>query len=103
MPRKEPTHLSPKDVAPHASRWNRSELEEMRAIIEAMLESSTPPDPQTDVTQAEANKRGKRGGSYIEEKRINGSGPYQYLRYWLSGQRKSVYLGKLEENLGDEL
>jgi hypothetical protein len=103
MPRKQRTHLSPKDVALHASRWNRTELEEMRAIIEAMLESSTPQSPHTEVAPAEGNQRGKRGGSYIEEKRINGSGPYRYLRYWLSGKRKSVYLGKLEEILGDEL
>jgi len=103
MPRKQRTHLSPKDVALHASRWNRAELEEMRAIIEAMLESSTPPDPQTEVTPAEGNQRGRRGGSYIEEKMINGSGPYRYLRYWLSGKRKSVYIGKLEDIFLDEL
>ncbi len=32
MPRKQQTNLSPKDVAPHAFKWNRNELEEMIAV-----------------------------------------------------------------------
>jgi hypothetical protein len=34
---------------------------------------------------------------YVEEKFINGCGPYQYLRYWDGKTHKSVYLGKVEE------
>lgn len=30
----------------------------------------------------------------IEEKMINGCGPYKYLRYWSGGRHRSVYLGK---------
>jgi putative SOS response-associated peptidase YedK len=32
----------------------------------------------------------------IEEKFINGCGPYQYLRYWDGKIHKSVYLGKVK-------
>jgi hypothetical protein len=33
---------------------------------------------------------------YVEEKFINGCGPYRYLRYWDGKTHKSVYLGKAE-------
>ncbi len=35
---------------------------------------------------------------YIEEKFINGCGPYRYLRYWDGKTHKSVYLGKEKDN-----
>jgi hypothetical protein len=95
MPRKQPTRLIPKDVAFHAYQWNRGELEEMRAIIDAMLEADTVPEPETEAENAGDSKpRGTRGGGYFEDKMINGCGPYRYLRYWLCGKRKSVYVGK---------
>jgi hypothetical protein len=97
MPRKQPTHFRPKDVAPHAYKWNRAELEEMRAIIDALLQANTPPEPEAEAIPAgDSHPRGKRGGGYFEDKRINGCGPYRYLRYWLCGTRKSVYVGKKE-------
>jgi hypothetical protein len=34
---------------------------------------------------------------YVEEKMVNGCGPYRYLRYWDGKTHKSVYLGKKEE------
>jgi hypothetical protein len=96
MPRKQPNRLSPKDVAPHAYQWNRAELEEMRAMIDALLEASQP-EPQTKAVPAyNSQSRGTRGGRYFEDKMINGCGPYRYLRFWLSGKRKSVYVGKIE-------
>lgn len=77
--------LSPKDVAPHAYQWNRHELEEMRAIIDALLEASEAvPETETEAVPAgdsQRGKRGKRGGGYFEDKMINGCGPYRYLRY----------------------
>jgi hypothetical protein len=93
---KSPTtsRLSPKDVAPHASHWTTAELEEMKAIVDGLLsasESDTSPAGNTSNTLL---LEGRRGGSYIESKLINGSGPYRYLRYWHAGKRKSVYLGK---------
>jgi hypothetical protein len=35
---------------------------------------------------------------YIEEKFINGCGPYRYLRYWDGKTHKSVYLGKEKDD-----
>jgi hypothetical protein len=35
---------------------------------------------------------------YIEEKFINGCGPYRYLRYWDGKIHRSVYLGKAERD-----
>jgi hypothetical protein len=94
MPRRQLTRLRPKDVAPHAYQWNRAELEEMRAIIDALLEASSPEPETSPVPAGDSQPRGKRGGGYFEDKMINGCGPYRYLRYWLSGKRKSVYVGK---------
>jgi hypothetical protein len=94
MPRKQPTRLIPKDVAPHAYQWNHAELEEMRAIIDALLEASSPEPETSPVPAGDSQPHGTRGGGYFEDKMINGCGPYQYLRYWLCGKRKSVYVGK---------
>jgi hypothetical protein len=55
MPRKQPTRLSPKEVAPHAYQWNRAELEEMRAIIDALLQAHTPPEPEAEAMPAGAS------------------------------------------------
>jgi hypothetical protein len=96
MPRKHQTRLSPKDVALHAYQWNRAELAEMRAIVDALMEASQPePEPEA-VPAGNSHSRGTRGGGYFEDKMINGCGPYRYLRFWLSGKRKSVYVGKIE-------
>jgi hypothetical protein len=35
---------------------------------------------------------------YIEEKFINGCGPYRYLRYWDGKTHRSVYLGKAKSD-----
>ncbi|MGB8700211.1 MAG: hypothetical protein WCD18_12405 [Thermosynechococcaceae cyanobacterium] len=44
---------------------------------------------RTDAQGKPLNQEG-----YIEEKTINGCGPYRYLRYWDGKTHKSVYLGK---------
>jgi hypothetical protein len=50
-------------------------------------------------TEVGTDKYGKplNQEGYVEEKFINGSGPYRYLRYWEGQTHKSVYLGKEEE------
>lgn len=96
MPRKQPTHLTPKDVASHAYQWSRTELVEMKAIIDALLEAC---DPESEAKQEPVEGKqqwGKRGGAYFEDKVVNGCGPYRYLRYWQAGKRKSLYVGKAE-------
>jgi hypothetical protein len=96
MPRKAQTRITPKDVATHAYQWNRSELEEMQAIINALLEASEP-EPEASPEPADCKQQqGKRGGAYFEDKLVNGCGPYRYLRFWQSGKRKSVYVGRVE-------
>ncbi len=60
-------------------------------MIDGLLAAS---DSDPTPEHSTALLQGKRGGSYIESKLINGSGPYRYLRYWHQGHRKSVYLGK---------
>ncbi len=71
MPRKQPTHLCPKDVASHAYKWNRAELEEMRAIVDALMEASKPEPQAEEVPAGNSQSRGTRGGGYFEEKMIN--------------------------------
>lgn len=85
------THeITPIDVARIAfSSWNPEQLEEMAAIIDG-LRASVGAAPKTEFQQQRL-----RGGGYIELKMINGCGPYQYLRYWHQGKRKSVYVGKV--------
>lgn len=86
MPRKTKTHLlTPIDVALSASSWDSEQLEEMAAIIDGLRSVVTLHTQQQD-------SRGE--GGYVEQKIINGCGPYRYLRYWHQGKRKSVYLGK---------
>lgn len=44
------------------------------------------------LSGAEQVRRPKRG--HVEEKMINGCGPYLYLRHWRGGKLRSTYLGK---------
>ncbi|MBD2047285.1 hypothetical protein H6F78_17080 [Coleofasciculus sp. FACHB-64] len=99
MRRKHSSDFSPKDVAPHAAKWSRDELEQMKAIIEGLLQATESTSELVEEVALTNPNRGHKSGSgtgYFEEKMINGCGPYRYLRYWREGQRKSVYVGKVE-------
>ncbi|MBD1838903.1 hypothetical protein [Coleofasciculus sp. FACHB-501] len=97
MPRKKTSDFSPQQVAPHAAKWNRDELEEMKAIIDGLLQAMEPtPEPMEEAALPNQDRGCKGGIGYLEEKIINGCGPYRYLRYWRAGKRKSVYVGKVE-------
>ncbi len=98
MSKKPSTRLTPIDVAPHAYNWNREELEEMKSIIEGLL-AATESNPLLPCERSSSSReRGRpKGAGYFEDKRVNGCGPYRYLRYWRSGKRKSIYVGKVEE------
>jgi hypothetical protein len=50
---------------------------------------SSTPDPSPVKRTGEGGK-----GTWIEEKVINGCGPYLYLRWVEGGKRRSRYLGK---------
>jgi len=91
------SQITPKDVAPHAYLWNSDQLNEMLAIINGLLDAQGT-QYNGDVAKVPKNKRGQPAGSgYFESKLIRGYGPYLYLRYWQSGHRRSVYLGKANE------
>ena len=74
-------------------------------IAQGLLESYPKPEatPESSPTRLDGSPVGKRGGAgRVEEKMINGCGPYRYLRYWgvtESGKRilKSTYLGKVSK------
>jgi hypothetical protein len=79
--------------------WN--ELLDARSIIDALIESKSPPsqdEQQPSLTSSTASSR-RRG--HIELKMIpdkksgKAYGPYRYLRYRSGGKLRSAYLGKL--------
>jgi hypothetical protein len=90
--------LSPAQaLAPTLTTWENKDLQELSAIVTALLETEDQAtESPSDVPISKPRRRPSKGG-YIELKYIprNGKryGPYRYLRYYLNGIRKSVYLG----------
>ena len=90
--------LSPAQaLAPTLTTWKNEDLQELSAIVTALLETQDKvTEPPADVPISKPRGRPSKGG-YIELKYIprNGKryGPYRYLRYYINGIRKSVYLG----------
>ncbi|HEY5138183.1 MAG TPA: hypothetical protein VIJ25_02525 [Methylococcales bacterium] len=90
--------LSPAQaLAPTFATWKQKDLQELSAIVNALLESQDQAtEPPSEVPVSKPRGRPSKGG-YVELKYIprNGKryGPYRYLRYYLNGIRKSVYLG----------
>jgi hypothetical protein len=75
----------------------KKELQELSAIVTALLETEDQATESLAEVQAPKLRGRPSKGGYIELKYIprNGKryGPYRYLRYYLNGIRKSVYLG----------
>ena len=102
MPRRKANPGRPQALAPQLSKWTQAELHELMAIAQGLLESypKSEDTPEPVPTRLDGSPVGKRGGAgRVEEKMINGCGPYRYLRYWRvteTGKRtlKSTYLGK---------
>jgi hypothetical protein len=76
------------------------ELEELKAGIDALgaieqakqqVKASKYEVPEVDEHGKPSNQRG-----YVEEKMINGCGPYRYLRFWSGKKHRSVYLAKAQ-------
>jgi hypothetical protein len=59
-----------------------ADLQSLRAGLDAL---------ECDEYGKPVNQQG-----YIEDKWINGCGPYRYLRYWDGGVHRSIYLGKAD-------
>lgn len=77
---------------------DRGELEELQVIVAAYLAALTEDKDEDQVETGDAlahNGRAARG--HVEEKTINGCGPYLYLRYWQGKTLKSKYIGKKKE------
>ena len=79
---------------------SRPELEDLGDMVTALLDAQEVEEEgptYTSTTGKAVTVNGKRGArGHIEEKVINGFGPYLYLRYWHGGHLKSKYLGKKE-------
>ncbi len=79
-------------------RMTKQELLELLAAVQARLAEL---EAQAQEAQAEARYEAASGPAgearakgHIEWKKVNGCGPYAYLRWWEGGKLKSKYLGK---------
>jgi len=80
-------------VTSHLGQLNRVELEELSEMVAALLAVTEPEEEDEDQGDNEKPTRPDARG-HIEEKMINGCGPYLYLRYWQGKTLKSKYIGK---------
>lgn len=87
-------------VTSNMSKLNRAELENVADLVAAMLaELEETPEETAPSGQAAAGgpkSKGSKGGSWLEERTINGCGPYVYKRWREGGRKHSEYVGKLE-------
>lgn len=81
-------------VTSHLGQLSRVELEELGEMVAALLAVTASEEEEDRVTGNgdKPTKTAARG--HIEEKMINGCGPYLYLRYWQGKTLKSKYIGK---------
>jgi hypothetical protein len=68
-----------------------SQVDELADAVQEVLDS-TPRTPG----QRSGKAKGRRGdgGEWIDERMINGCGPYYYRRWIENGKKRSEYLGK---------
>jgi hypothetical protein len=88
MPRRHTKSEAVERLLKQATVLSQAELKALVNGLQVLIE----PEDRRD----EYGKPAKQEG-YIEEKFINGCGPYRYLRYWDGKIHKSVYLGRKEE------
>ena len=81
-------------ITSHLGQLSRVELEELGEMVAALL-AVTAPEEEEDRVAGNGDKPTKTAArGHIEEKMINGFGPYLYLRYWQGKMLKSKYIGK---------
>lgn len=85
------------EVTSRLGQLDRSELEELQDIVARFLAALDPEEETVDEELEEVKTNGRVAKGHIEEKTINGYGPYLYLRYWQGKTLKSKYLGKKKE------
>lgn len=97
-------------LAAQAIHLSANERLELIAILEALNQAEDDLKPAASRSEqatysssrkVQALQRvGIRGGKgSFEDKYIRGYGPYRYLRYWYGKTHKSVYLGKVDDQL----
>jgi hypothetical protein len=96
-------------IIPVAVKLSQPDRLELIAILQALQEAEAGGNEEKGslgsireaarekVKEEALNRRGIRGGiGSLEDKIINGCGPYRYLRYWYGKTHKSIYLGRVE-------
>ncbi|HEY9824362.1 MAG TPA: hypothetical protein V6D19_02875 [Stenomitos sp.] len=91
MPRRRSQSDAVSQLLKQAAELSQSERVALISGLQALIK----PEDERDEYGKPVNQEG-----YIEEKFINGCGPYRYLRYWDGKTHKSVYIGKKEEEQG---
>ncbi len=82
-------------VTSNLGQLSRVELEELGEMVAALLAFTTTEKQDDDQVNGNGEKPPKTAArGHIEEKVINGCGPYLYLRYWQGKTLKSKYIGK---------
>ncbi|ESA37731.1 hypothetical protein N836_35760 [Leptolyngbya sp. Heron Island J] len=94
------TGVTPEDIVKKIADWDRQDIEalvehlrgllstaEIRQSLEELLERKVEPSPITE--------QGPEHG-WVEQRTINGCGPYQYFRWWDGKVKRSKYLGKVK-------
>jgi hypothetical protein len=87
MPRRQSKSDVVKSLLKQAAALSESELKALLSGLQGLSQKQ-----RVDEYGKPLNQEG-----HVEEKFINGCGPYRYLRYWDGKTHKSVYLGKVEE------
>ena len=77
----------------------RDELDDLIEVVTELRETmdQSPEEQHKEFLkvageEVREGRKPKRG--HVEQKMINGYGPYLYLRYWRGGKLRSTYLGK---------
>ena len=94
-------------ITKNLGRLTLAELEELSQIVNTLKEAKSKEVPKEVQAQRKKDElirssieRARDGRDvkigYLEEKMINGFGPYLYFRYWQDGIHKSLYIGKKE-------
>jgi hypothetical protein len=87
MPRRRSQSTAVEILLKQAATLSKRELEALLSGLEGLTQKEG-----VDEYGKPLNQKG-----YVEEKIVNGCGPYRYLRYWDGKIHKSVYLGKATE------
>ena len=91
------TQSALKTITGSLAQLERAELEELAQIVAALLDLQAPEEEELESAQQGEKQTGSKAKGHIEEKMINGYGPYRYLRYWQGKTLKSQYIGKAKD------